>query len=81
MNPKPSLSKEYHHKGSPVKKRFRTKASVGKHMATVFWNVDGIIHMDFLGPPSTRVVYCNTQNYETRIKKSLEVQEEHFAAT
>jgi len=39
---------EYHPKGSPAKKK-NSKPKLGQEvMATVFWDTDGVIHMDFL---------------------------------
>jgi hypothetical protein len=34
-------SKEYHNKGTAVPEKFKTKASAGKVMLTVFWNSEG----------------------------------------
>lgn len=46
-------SMEYRHPGSPTRRKFKTQASMGKLMATVFWDVSGVIHVDFLEPGST----------------------------
>jgi hypothetical protein len=49
-----------------------------------FWDADGFIHVDFLEPGTyhqLRALHCNTQIFETMIKKGSEAQEEHFAAT
>jgi len=43
---------EWHHVGSPPSKRVRQK-SAKKVMATVFWDKDGIILLDFLPPQTT----------------------------
>jgi hypothetical protein len=40
-------------------------------MATVFWDAVGVIYIDFLEAGTTissRVLYCNIQNFETVIK-------------
>jgi hypothetical protein len=34
-------------------KKFKTQVLAGKLMATIFWDVDGVIHMDFLEPGTT----------------------------
>ena len=34
--------------GSPRPKKFKTQPSVGKVMATVFWDAKGVIMLDFL---------------------------------
>jgi hypothetical protein len=44
---------EYRQKGSPAQKKFKTKASAGKVMLTVFWNSDGVVLTDFLEKGAT----------------------------
>jgi hypothetical protein len=39
---------EYRHTGSPAPKKFKTKASVGRTILTVFWNYEGLALTDFL---------------------------------
>ena len=39
--------------GSPRPKKFKTQTSAGKVMATVFWDAQGIIMLDFLAKKST----------------------------
>ena len=39
--------------GSPRPKKFKTQPSAGKVMATVFWDAQGIIMLDFLAKKST----------------------------
>ena len=44
--------------GSPRPKKFKTQPSAGKVMATVFWDAQGVIMLDFLAKKSTiTVVY------------------------
>jgi hypothetical protein len=53
-------------------------------MATVFWDADAFIHMDFFEPGTTINLECcsgTVKTLETMIKKGSEAQEEHFAAT
>ena len=47
--------------GSPRPKKFRTKPSANKVMATVFWDAKGVIMLDFLPKRSTitGVYYAN----------------------
>ena len=47
--------------GSPRPKKFKTQPSAGKVMATVFWNAQGVIMLDFLAKKSTITVayYAN----------------------
>ena len=39
--------------GSPRQKKFKTQPSAGKVMATVFWDAQGVIMLDFLAKKST----------------------------
>jgi hypothetical protein len=39
---------ECHHMGSPLPKEFKTQLSAGKIMASVFWDSEGVIYVDFL---------------------------------
>jgi histone-lysine N-methyltransferase SETMAR len=41
------------HPHSPVKKKFKTVQSPGQMMATVFWDVHGVLLVDFTPPGST----------------------------
>ena len=47
--------------GSPRPKKFKTQASAGKVMTTVFWDANGVIMLDFLPKRSTitGVYYAN----------------------
>lgn len=55
---------EYHHKGSLVPKKFKTKDSAGKVMWTVFWNSEGVVLSDLLQKGAT----VNSENYTETIK-------------
>ena len=57
-------SMEYRHRGSPTRRKFKTQTSIGKIMATVFWDASGVIHVDFLEPGST----INAQRYVSTLK-------------
>ena len=50
--------------GSPRPKKFKTQPSAGKVMATVFWDAQGVIMLDFLAKKSTITVayYVNLLN-------------------
>ena len=41
-------SMEWRHSGSPRPKKFRVQKSAGKVLASVFWDYDGVIMIDFL---------------------------------
>ena len=44
--------------GSPRPKKFKTQLSAGKVMATVSWDAQGIIMLDFLAKKSTITGAC-----------------------
>lgn len=46
-------SMEWHHPTSPPPKKFKSSRSVKKIMATVFWDAEGIIHIDYLETQKT----------------------------
>ena len=41
-------STEWRHKGSPRPKKFRVQKSAGKFLASIFWDQDGILLIDYL---------------------------------
>ncbi|KAJ4442700.1 hypothetical protein ANN_04289 [Periplaneta americana] len=47
-------SLQFHHKGSHAPKKFKAVPSAGKLMLTVFWNIQGVVHMEFM-PESTTI--------------------------
>ena len=44
---------EWRHKNSPPPRKFKVVPSAGKLMATIFWDQDGIIHIDYLPRQTT----------------------------
>ena len=46
-------SRQWVRPGSPRPKKFKTQPSAGKMMATVFWDAQGVIILDFLAKKST----------------------------
>jgi hypothetical protein len=46
------------HPHSPVKEKFKTVQSPGKVMATVFWDVHGVLLVDFT-PPGSTICKCS----------------------
>jgi hypothetical protein len=40
------FSMRWRHKGSPPLKKLKTQLSAGKIMASVFWGLEGVIHVD-----------------------------------
>jgi hypothetical protein len=61
-------SMTWKHPHSPVKKKFKTVQSPGKVMATVFWDVHGVLLVDFTPPGST----INAAAYEETLKRLKE---------
>ena len=61
MSQRIKLSRQWVGPGSPKPKKFKTQPSVGKMMATVFWDAKGVIMLDFLPKRSTiiGVYYAN----------------------
>jgi hypothetical protein len=62
----PHLRKErqlmqWKHDGSPRPKKFQTASSAGKWLATVFWDMEGILMVVWLpqGTTVNSVVYCS----------------------
>ena len=54
-------SKQWMHHGSPPPKKAKSVPSAGKVMATVFWDAEGILLIDYLekGKTITGVYYAN----------------------
>jgi hypothetical protein len=71
-----------HYKGSPARKKIQNPGLGRKSQGYSFGDVGGLFTQTALkmGPPSTRVVHCNTQNYETKFTNSSEAQREFAAA-
>ena len=61
--------------GSPRPKKFKTQPSAGKVMATVFWDAQGVIMLDFLAKKSTitGAYYANLLDWELWSVKNTEV--------
>jgi histone-lysine N-methyltransferase SETMAR len=58
-------SMEWRHDTSPRPKKFKTQASAGKVMVTVFWDIRGVVLVDFLAKGST----INSEQYISTLKK------------
>jgi len=58
-------SMEWRHVNSPSKEKFKTQASAGKVMCTVFWDRKGVILLDFLEPGQT----INSDRYIATLTK------------
>ena len=44
---------EWRHSGSPRPKKFRVQKSAGKVLASIFWDQDGILLIDYLSKGQT----------------------------
>ncbi|GFR92510.1 transposase [Elysia marginata] len=42
-------SMQYRHKNSPAPKKFKVVASARKVLLTIFWDMEGIVHIEFFG--------------------------------
>ena len=56
---------EWHHTTSPTRKKFKSSPSVGKVMASVFWDEKGVILLDFWEQGNT----VNADRYIETLKK------------
>ena len=57
----------WHHTTSPRKKKFKVVASAGKVMATVFWDMHGVILVDIMPTGAT----INSESYVCILQKRL----------
>ena len=60
-------SMEYRHKTSPSPRKFKVVASARKVMFTVFWDMEGVVHMEFLEQGQT----VNSERYVSTLKLRL----------
>src|SRR6266496_2694956 len=58
-------SMQWHHLGSPSPKKFKLLPSDGKVMITVFWDIQGVLLLDFLPKGET----INSARYQETLKK------------
>jgi hypothetical protein len=56
---------EWHHRSSPHKKKFKVQTSAGKIMASVFWDSEGTLLVEFLERGAT----INSEQYVRTLKK------------
>jgi hypothetical protein len=62
-------SMTWKHPRSPVKKKFKTVQSPAKVMATVFWDIRGVLLVDFT-PPSSAI---NAAAYQETLRDSRRI--------
>ena len=58
-------SMQWHHLGSPTPKKFKLSPSAGKMMIMVFWDIQGVLVLDFLPKGKT----INSARYQETLKK------------
>ena len=52
---------EWQHNGSPRLQKFRVQKSAGKVLASIFWDPDGILLIDYLSKDQTiNAEYCSS---------------------
>jgi len=63
---------EWRHSGSPRRKKFRVQKSAGKVFASIFWNKDGILLIDYL--PKGRTI--NAEYYSSLLVQLKDILKE-----
>lgn len=63
-------SMQWKHAQSPPPRKFRTQASAGKVMATIFWDAKGVIHIDYM-PHKTTITGQYYADLLMRLRKSI----------
>lgn len=58
-------SMQWHHLGSPPPKKFKVTPSAGKVMVTVFWDMQGVLLVEFLPKGET----INSERYKQTLRK------------
>ena len=57
-------SMQYRHKNSPARKKFKVVASARKVLLTIFWDMEGIVHIEFLEQGKT----INSERYVSTLR-------------
>ena len=57
-------SMEYRHKTSPSPRKFKVIASARKVLLTIFWDMEGVVHMEFLNQGQT----VNSEQYISTLR-------------
>ncbi|GFS22764.1 transposase [Elysia marginata] len=57
-------SMQYRHKNSPAPKKFKVVASARKVLLTIFWDMEGIVHVEFLEQGTT----INSERYVSTLR-------------
>jgi len=65
-------SMEWRHSVSPLPKKFRVQKSTGKVLASIFWDQDGILHVDYLPKGQT----INAEHYSSLLVQLKDILKE-----
>jgi len=65
-------SVEWRHSNSPCPKKFRVQKSAGKVLASIFWDQDGILLIDYLPKGQT----INAENYSSLLVQLKDILKE-----
>jgi len=65
-------SMEWQHSGSPSLKKFRVQKSAGKVLASIFWDKDGILLIDY--PPKGHII--NAEYYSSLLVQLKDILKE-----
>ena len=63
---------EWRHRGSPPPKKFRVQKSAGKVLASIFWDQDGTLPIDYLPIAQT----INAEYYSSLLLQLKDILEE-----
>jgi len=63
---------EWRHSSSPCPKKFRVEKSAGKVLASIFWDQDGILLIDYLPKGQT----TNTEYYSSLLVQLKDILKE-----
>lgn len=72
-----SESKQWVHKGSPPPKKARTQPSAGKLMATIFWDMNGILLIEYM-PKGTTINADTYANTLKNLRKAIDQKRPNF---
>jgi len=65
-------SLEWQHRGSPCPKQFQVQKSAGKVLASIFWDQDGILLIDYVPKGQT----INAENYSSLLVQLKDILKE-----
>jgi len=72
LRPRDKVTMEWRHSGSPRPKKFRVQKSAGKDLASIFWDQDSILLIDYL--PNGQTI--NTEYYSSLLVQLKDILRE-----